>query len=82
LAEKKRKSRQKKQSQFLIDYDLSSANPQCRRRFYKKLKDPKLKGKKSTQSVFVTNDLEKAKKIHKKASKCGKSSIYGVKKIK
>jgi hypothetical protein len=59
-----------------VDYDLPKSN--CRREFYRKLKDPKLKAKKSTQSVLLSNDLKKAKAIHKKAKRCGKSNLYKV----
>ena len=68
---------------FLIDYDLPKKNRQCRGQFYKKLKDPKLKGiKKSSKSVIMSGDLEKAKKIRKKASSCGgKANLYKAEKI-
>jgi len=79
LPERKKKRKKKKEPQFLVDYDLPKGK--CRREFYRKLKDPKLKGKKSTNSVILSNDLKKAKAIHKKASRCGKSNLYRVKKI-
>jgi hypothetical protein len=46
------------------------------------MKNPKLRRKKSTKSVILTNDLKTAKAIHRKASKCGKSNLYKVKKLK
>ncbi len=53
-----------------------------RKQFYQKLKDPKFKGARSTRSVIVLDNLEKAKTIYKKASNCGKSNLYRVKKVK
>ena len=63
---------------FLVDYDLPQKE-RCTRKFYKKMKDPKFKGCKSTNSVVLTDDREKARAIHKKASKCGKSNLYKIK---
>jgi hypothetical protein len=71
-----KKKLKKKDPQFLVDYDLPKNR--CRKKFYRKLKDPKLKGKKSTMSVLLMNDLKKAKAIHKKAKRCGKSNLYKV----
>ena len=79
-SKKKRKKKQEEPQQFLINFDLP--NDKCRRQFYQKLKDPKFKTKKSTDSVILTNDLKKAKAIHKKASNCGKANLYKVKKLK
>ena len=83
MSEKKKKKNRKKkeESTFLIDYDLP-INSQCRQKFYRKMKDPKFKAVKSTKSVILSNDLKKAKAIHKKASNCGKSNLYRVKKLK
>ena len=64
-SKKKRKKKQEKPEQFLVDYDLPSGK--CRRTFYRALKDPELKAKKSTDSVILANSLKKAKAIHKKA---------------
>jgi len=82
LSEKKKTVKKKKDPLlFLIDYDLPKKS-RCRQQFYRKIKDPKFKGTKSTKSVILSNDLEKAKTIHKKASNCGKSNLYKVKKLK
>jgi hypothetical protein len=83
LAKSKKKKRKKKREKphlFIVDYDLPSGK--CRKQFYQQLKDSKLKTKKSTASVILTNDLKKAKAIHKKASNCGKANLYKVKKLK
>jgi len=81
LSEKKKTKKKKKEPvMFLIDYDLPKSR--CRNQFYRKLKDPEIKGTKSTRSVILSNDLEKAKTIHKKAKKCGRSNLYKVKKLK
>jgi hypothetical protein len=79
MSEKKKTKKKKKELQFLVDYDLPKSR--CREEFYRKIKLPKLKGSKSTKSVILINDLAKAKAIHKKAKKCGKSNLYQVKKL-
>jgi hypothetical protein len=83
MSEKKKKERTGRQerSMFLVDYDLPK-NSQCRRDFYEKMKDPKFKVAKSTRSVVICDDLQKAVKIHRKAAGCGKSNIYRVKKLR
>jgi len=84
MSEKKKTKKKKKEpAMFIVDYDLPQKNRQCREQFYKKLKDPELKGiKKSSKSVIMSGDLEKAKNIRKKASSCGgKANLYKVKKI-
>lgn len=81
MSEKKKTKKMKEEWQFLIDYDLMKDSP-CRQQFYRKLKNPKFKVTKSTKSVILSNNLKKAAAIHKKASNCGKSNLYKVKKLK
>ena len=81
MSEKKKTKKKKEKWQYLIDYDLPK-DSQCRSQFYRKLKNPKFKGTKSTKSVILSDNLEKAAAIHKKASNCGKSNLYKVKKLK
>lgn len=80
MSEKKTKKKKKESVMYLIDYDLPKSL--CTKEFYRKLKDPKFKGTKSTKSVILSKDLKKAKAIHKNASDCGKSNLYLVKKLK
>jgi hypothetical protein len=81
LARKKKTTKMKRERPlFLVDYDLPRSR--CRTDFYKNLKNPKFEGIKSTRSVILSNDFEKAKIIHKQASKCGTSHLYEVKKLK
>lgn len=75
----KRKTKKKKKKKFIVDYDLPK-NSKGKNQFYRELK--RLNVAKSSESVVVTNDLEKAKKIHRKASAIGKSNLYKVKKKK
>lgn len=81
MSEKKKTKKMKEEWQFLIDYDLPKGS-RCTQQFYRKLKTPKFKGTKSTKSVILSNNLKKAAAIHKKASNCGKSNLYKVKKLK
>jgi hypothetical protein len=69
--------KRKRHVKYMVDYDLRQ-NSKGRGQFYRKLKT--LNVEKSTQSVVLTNDLEKAKIVHHKASNMGKSNIYKVEK--
>ena len=75
---KKKQKKKKEQQQFLVDYDLKG---KCRKAFYKELKNPKHKARKSTKSVLITDNIGEAKILHKKASRCGRANIYRVKKV-
>jgi len=72
--------RKKKSPLYLIDYDLPQ-HSKCGQQFYRKVRNPRFKGNKSTKSVILSDDLENAKVIHKKASRCGKSNMYRVEKV-
>jgi hypothetical protein len=85
MSEKKtrKKVREKKNEKiYLVDYDLPQKNKKCRQEFYRKISTPKFKTNKSTNSVILTNDKKKAKALHRKASSCGTSNIYSVRKMK
>ena len=62
----RKRNSKKKQKLCMVEYDLRQSDPN-KRKFYQKLR--KLDVKRSTQSVILTSDLEKAKLIHKMASK-------------
>ena len=77
---KKKKKTKKEKQEFLIDWDLPKKSA-CRTKFYRELRNPKLKKTKSTQSVVLSNDAASAKRIHRKAKRCGRSNLYRVEKM-
>jgi hypothetical protein len=77
-----KKPRKKKNEEiYLIDFDIPQKNKKCRQKFYRKINKPEFKVDKSTKSVLLTSNKKKAKAINRKASSCGKSNIYRVKKL-
>jgi hypothetical protein len=69
----RRKNEPKKK--YLVDYDIPR-DVAGRKQFYRKLRELKLE--RSSESVVLTDDPEKASAIQKKASSLGRAHKYRV----
>jgi hypothetical protein len=76
--EKTKKKNKTRNEKYLVCYDLPK-NAACTQDIYHVIKNQKPRAKKSTRSVLIFSDPKKAKEIHKKAKKCGQSSLFKVK---
>jgi hypothetical protein len=71
---------------WITDYDLPAEDKAARIRFYrglwKMLKEAHVElAQRSTQSVWISDDEDLAKKIHEWALKFGKSHLYQAKRL-
>ena len=76
---RKNRRNRRNRSLYLLDFDKPAKCPD-RQAFYRKLRSPKYRPKKSTKSVLLFDDPKKAGVILKKARVCGAANLYRVKK--
>ena len=79
MPKKEKNNPKKKKAKYIVDYDITKRG-RGRAQFYRKLKA--LGVEKSTDSVVLTSDPEKARLIHEAASGLGRSHKYRVVKKK
>jgi hypothetical protein len=78
-SKKSTKRQSRKQATWLVDYDEPKSA--CTRRFYRKLKQNKYKPtSRSTSSVLLFDNQEKAQAVFSMAAQCGKANLYRVRK--